>query len=71
MNWLSPLVGEWMDRPRQYQKLVGDTEALPGAKVVAMVCAHMRVVILKNRKALIRIASSTVVALARDPVALL
>ena len=31
---------------------VGDTAALPGAKVVAMVCAHMRGVFMEHRKAL-------------------
>ena len=40
VNWLSPFVGEWMDRLRQYHN-VGDMAALPGAKVAAMVCAHM------------------------------
>ena len=29
-----------------------DTAAMPGAKVVAMVCAHMRVVSIEHRKAL-------------------
>ena len=39
VNWLSPSDAEWMDRLRQYHN-VGDTAALPGAKVVAMVCTH-------------------------------
>ena len=51
MTWLSPSVGEWMDRLRQYHN-VGDTAALPGAKVVAMVCAHMRGVFMEHHKAL-------------------
>ena len=51
VDWLSPLVGEWMDRLRQYHN-VGDTAALPGAKVVAVVCAHMRSVFMEHRKAL-------------------
>ena len=50
-NWISPLVGEWMDRLRQYHN-VGETAALPGAKVVAMVCAHIRGVFREHRKAL-------------------
>ena len=40
VNWLSPLVVELMDRLSQYHK-VGDTAALPGAKVVALICAHV------------------------------
>ena len=51
VNWLSPLVDEWMDRRRQYHN-VGDTAILPGAKVVALVCAHMRAVFREHRKAL-------------------
>ena len=53
VNWLSRLVGEWMDRLRQYHN-VGDTAALPGAKVAALVCwAHMRGVFMEpDRKAL-------------------
>ncbi len=51
VNWLSPLVGEWMDRLRQYHK-VGDTAVLPGAKVVALICAHMHRVFTEHRKAL-------------------
>ena len=51
VNWLSPLVGEWMDRLWQYHD-VGDTAAMPGTKVAAMVCAHMRCVFTEHRKAL-------------------
>jgi len=51
VKWLSPLVEEWMDRRRQYHN-VGDTAVLPGAKVVALVCAHMRAVFREHRKAL-------------------
>ncbi len=51
VNWLSPLVDEWMDRRRQYHN-VGDTAMLPGAKVVAVICAHMRAVFREHRKAL-------------------
>jgi len=51
VSWLSPLVDEWMDRLRQYHN-VGDTAVLPGAKVVAMVCAHIRAVFREHRKAL-------------------
>ena len=51
VNWLSPLVDEWMDRLRQNHN-VGDTAVLPGAKVVAMVCAHIRAVFREHRKAL-------------------
>ena len=51
VKWLSPLVDEWMDRRRQYHN-VGDTAILPGAKVVALVCAHMRAVFREHRKAL-------------------
>ena len=51
VNWLSPLVDKWMDRRRQYHN-VGDTAILPGAKVVALVCAHMRAVFREHRKAL-------------------
>ena len=40
-----------MDRLREYHN-VGDTAAMPGAKVVAMVCAHMRRVFTEHRKAL-------------------
>ena len=40
-----------MDRLRQYHN-VGDTAALPGAKMVAMVCAHMRGVFMEHSKAL-------------------
>ena len=47
VNWLSPLVDEWMDRLRQYHN-VGDTAVLPGAKVVAMVCAHIPVLYSGN-----------------------
>ena len=66
MNWLSPLVGEWMDRLRRNHK-VGDTAAMPGAKVVAMVCAHMRVVFMEHRKALKNNAEYC--RRSRDPVA--
>ena len=51
VNWLSPLVVEWMDRLRQYHK-VGDTAALPGAKVVALICAHISRVFTVRRKEL-------------------
>ena len=51
VNWLSPLVGEWMDRLRRYHK-VGDTAALPGVKVVALICAHVHRVFTVHRKAL-------------------
>ena len=51
VKWLSPLVGEWMDRLRQYHK-VGDTAALPGAKVVALICAHVHRVFTVHRNAL-------------------
>ena len=51
VNWISPFAGERMDRLRQYHN-VGDTAALPAAKVVAMVCAHMRGVLMEHRKAL-------------------
>ena len=51
VNWLSPLVGEWMDRLRHYHK-VGDTAALPGAKVVALICAHIHRVFTVRRKVL-------------------
>ena len=40
-----------MDRLRQYQN-IGDTAALSGAKVVAMVCAHMRVGYVEHCNAL-------------------
>ena len=45
VNWLSPLVGEWMDRLRRYHN-VEYTAAMPGAKVVDMVCTHMSCVLL-------------------------
>ena len=51
VNWLSPLVGEWMDRLRHYNR-VGDTAALPGAKVVALICAHVHRVFTVRRKVL-------------------
>ena len=51
VNWLSPLVEEWMGRLRQYHK-VGDTAALPGAKVVALICAHISQVFTVRRKVL-------------------
>ena len=51
MNWLSLLVGEWMDRLRQYHN-VGDTAALPGAKVVALICAHVHRVFTEHHNAL-------------------
>ena len=50
-KWLSPLVDECMDRLRRYHA-VGETAFIPGAKLVAVVCAHMRVVFLEHRKAL-------------------
>ena len=40
-----------MGRLRQYHK-VGDTTVLPGAKVVALICAHMHRVFTEHRKAL-------------------
>ena len=51
VNWLSLLVEEWMDRLRQYHK-VGDTAAFPGAKVVALICAHINRVFTVRRKVL-------------------
>ena len=51
VNWLSPLVGEWMDRLRHYHR-AGDTAALPGAKVVALICAHIHRVFTVRRKVL-------------------
>ena len=51
VNWLSPLVGEWMDRLRLYHR-IGDTAALPGAKVVALICAHVHWVFTVRRKVL-------------------
>ena len=66
VNWLSPLVEEWMGRLRQYHK-VGDTAALPGAKVVALICAHISQVFTVRRKVL----SDNIEywARSRDPVA--
>ena len=40
-----------MGRLRQYHK-VGDTAALPGAKVVALICAHINRVFTVRRKML-------------------
>ena len=51
VNWLSPLVGEWMDRLRQCHK-VWDTAALPGAKVVALICAHVHRMFTVHHKVL-------------------
>ena len=39
VNRLSPQVEKWMDRLRHYHQ-VGDAAAMPGAKVVALICAH-------------------------------
>ena len=47
----SPLVGKWINQIRQYHQ-VGDTAAMPGARVVAIVCAHKCVVFLEHRKTL-------------------
>ena len=51
VKWLSPLVEDWMGRLRQYHK-VGDTAVLPGAKVVALICAHINRVFTVRRKVL-------------------
>ena len=51
VNWLSPLVEEWMDRLRHYHK-VGDTAAFPGGKVAALICAHIHRVFTVRRKVL-------------------
>ena len=53
VNWLSPLVGEWMDRLRHYHK-VGDTAALPGAKAVALICAHIHRPVFTVRRKVLR-----------------
>ena len=66
VNWLSPLVEEWMDRLRQYHK-VGDTAAMPGAKVVALICAHISRVFTVRRKELR--GNIEYWARSRDPVA--
>ena len=53
VNWLFLLVGEWMDRLRHYHTdRVRDTAALPGAKVVALICAHIHRVFTVRRKVL-------------------
>ena len=44
-------------------------DAMPGAKVVAMVCAHMRVVSIEHRKALKN--SVEYCCRSRDPMAVL
>ena len=51
MTWLQPLLGKWMEKLRGYHK-IGETAAMPGAKLAALVTRHMRTVFAEHRRVL-------------------
>ena len=51
VTWLRPLLDKRMEKLRGYHK-VGETAAMPGAKLAALVAKHMRTVFTAHRKAL-------------------
>ena len=61
VNWLSPLIGEWMDRLRQYHN--GGTRQLCQVRKLLLWYSHTCVVYLWNIARRSRITSNIVVAL--------
>ena len=46
-----PLLDKWMEKLRGYHK-IGETAAMPGAKLATLVAKHMRTVFTAHRKVL-------------------
>ena len=51
VTWMQPLLGKWTERLRGYHK-IGETAAMPGAKLAALVTRHMKIVVAQHRKVL-------------------
>ena len=51
MTWMQPLLDKWTERLRGYHK-IGETAAMPGAKLAALVTRHMKIVFAQHRKVL-------------------
>ena len=49
VTWLRPLLDKWMERLRGYHK-IGETAAMPGAKLAALVTRHMRIVFAEHSR---------------------
>ena len=47
VTWMQPLLDKWTERLRGYHK-IGETAAMPGAKLVALVTRHMRTVFAEH-----------------------
>ena len=51
VTWMQPLLDKWTERLRGYHK-IGETAAMPGAKLAALVTRHMRTVFAEHRRVL-------------------
>ena len=68
VTWMQPLFDKWTERLRGYHK-VGETAAMPGAKLAALVTRHMKIVFAQHRRALEDNLDYSVRA--RDPLAVM
>ena len=51
VTWMQPLLGKWTERLRGYHK-IGETAAMPGAKLAALVTRHMKIEFAQHRRML-------------------
>ena len=51
VTWMQPLLYKWTERLRGYHK-IGETAAMPGAKLAALVTRHMKIVFATHRRVL-------------------
>ena len=68
VTWMQPLLDKWTERLRGYHK-IGETAAMPGAKLAALVTRHMKIVFAQHRRVLEDNVDYSVRA--RDPVAVI
>jgi len=68
VTWMQPLLDKWTERLRGYHK-IGETAAMPGAKLAALVTRHMKIVFVQHRRVLED--SLDYSARSRDPLAVI
>ena len=51
VTWMQPLSGKWTERLRGYHK-IGETAAMPGAKLAALVTRHRKIVFTEHKRVL-------------------
>ena len=68
VTWMQPLLDRWTERLRGYHK-IGETAAMPGAKLAALATRHMKIVFAQHRRVLEDNVDYSVRA--RDPVAVI